>query len=201
MTTTQKPLTSLILFLVLAAALLLSSSSSTASAANPVGKDGRIHACYKAKGKGKGTLRLVGRGKARCPRKWRKVTWQARPTTGPRGEAGAPGRAGQPGPTGASGADATTAVLGLESQLAQLLVKVETLEGILAGVTNQGLLGAIAAVPAVGALCEQTEGLTGQVDSLLTSVGGLNSLLDTLLVLFDPVGLPTALPAFSCPTG
>ncbi|HKH64731.1 MAG TPA: hypothetical protein VKA35_04645 [Solirubrobacterales bacterium] len=45
--------------------------ASTASAASPIAKDGKIHACYKAKGKGKGTLRLVRNGKVRCPRKSR----------------------------------------------------------------------------------------------------------------------------------
>ena len=198
-TATKLPRALLTLLLVLAAGLLLLSSG-MASAAPPIGKDGKIHACYKAKGKGKGALRLVGSGKARCPRKWRKVAWQTTPAPGPRGEAGVPGGAGQAGAGSQSGADAGTAIVGLEGKVAQLQVKVETLEGILAGITNEGLLGAIGAVPAVGALCEQTEGLTGQVNALLGSVAGLNSLLDTLLVVFDPVGLPTALPSFNCPT-
>lgn len=199
----RTPRVLLILFLALAAGLLLSSSGTASAAAPPIAKNGTINACYKTKGKGKGTLRLVGSGKARCPRKWRKVAWQTTPAAGPRGEAGAPGVAGQPGPAGNSGlpgADANDLIVGLEGKVAQLLVKVETLEGVLAGVTNEDLLGAVAAIPAVGALCEQTEDLTGQANALLTSVGGLNTLLDTLLVLFDPIGVPTALPSFNCPT-
>lgn len=188
--------TLLIFSLVLAAGLLLLSSG-TASAAPPIAKDGKIYACYKAKGKGKGTLRVVRGGKARCPRKWRKVAWQATPAPGPRGE---PGASGQPGVSGLPGVDAGTAIIGLEGKIAQLQLKVEALEGILEGVTNQGLLDAIAAVPAVGALCERTEDLTDQANALLSSVGGLNSLLDTLLALFDPVGVPAALPSFNCPT-
>lgn len=175
--------------------------SSTASAAPPVARDGKIYACYKAKGKGKGTMRLVRNGKVRCQRKWKKVSWYAGGLSGPGaiappGPAGPKGDAGPPGEQGTAG---NLVVEQLEGKVSELLTKVESLEAILSGVTNTDLLGAIDAVPAVGALCEQTETLTGQANALLTSVGGLNSLLDTLLVLFDPIGVPAALPAFSCP--
>lgn len=188
------------LLLVLAAGLLLLSSS-TASAASPVARDGKIYACFKAKGKAKGDLRVVRSAKARCPRKWRKVSWYAQgfsagPT--PAGPSGPAGPQGERGNTG-SGGD-STGVVGLEAEIAQLQLKVESLEAILAGVTNAELLEAIGLVPTVGALCGQTEGLTGQVNALLSSLGGLNALLDTLLVVFDPVGLPSALPTFNCPT-
>jgi hypothetical protein len=176
MTTPTKSIRALLaLFLVLAAGLLLLSSS-TASAAPFVGKDGKVHACYKAKGKKKGTLRMVRSAKVRCPRQWRKVSWYLAPPAGPRGEAGAAGPAGERGLTGAAG---SPVVVELESKVSELLTRVQQLEG---------------------ALCEQTEDLTTQANALLSSVGGLNSLLDTLLVLFDPVGLPEALPSFTCPS-
>nr|MDQ2631822.1 hypothetical protein [Actinomycetota bacterium] len=174
-------------------------SSSAASAANPVGKDGTIHACYKAKGKGKGALRLVGSGKVRCPRQWRKVTWQTVPAAGPRGEAGAPGAAGV---NGLPGVDAGDRVVGLEAEIAQLLVKVEALEGVLKGVTNQGLLGAIELSPVVQVLCNQAGTLTGRLNLLEGVLGGLslNGVLTTLGGLLNIPALPGALPAFSCPT-
>lgn len=208
MTTSTKVPRALLTLLALAASLLLFSSS-TASAASPVARDGKIYACFKAKGKAKGDLRVVRSAKARCPRKWQKVAWQATSTPGPRGETGASGssgsagsngQAGAAGTAGVDGADSSAAVVGLETKIAQLTLKVESLESILAGVTNADLLGAIGVVPTVSALCGQTEGLTGQVNALLGSLGGLNSLLDTLLVIFDPVGLPSALPTFTCPT-
>src|SRR5262245_27956459 len=172
MTTSTKSLRALFTLLLVLATGLLLLSSGTASAMPLVGKDGRVHACYKAKGKGRGTLRLVASGKVRCPRKWRKVAWSTSPVPGSRGEAGATSGAGQPG---ASGVDANATIVELEGKVAQLLTKVEALEGVLAGVTNADLLGAIAVAPAVGALCAQTEGLTDQANALLGSVGGLNA--------------------------
>jgi len=176
--------------------------SSTASAAPPVAKDGKIYACYKAKGKGKGTLRLVRSGKARCPRQWRKVAWYANGLSGP-GLVAPPGPAGQKGdagPQGEPGTAGNVVVEKLEDKVAELLTKVESLEGILSGVTNGQLLSAIAAVPAVGALCDQAESLTDQTTALGTTLGSLNTLLDTLLLGFSPIEVPTALPKFSCPS-
>jgi hypothetical protein len=175
--------------------------SSTASAASPVAKDGRIHACYKAKGKGKGTMRLVRNGKVRCPRKWRKVSWYA--SSGYTGGGGTPGPAGPPGPQGERGLTGTAGnvvVTELESKVNELLTKVQSLEAILKGVTNADLLSAIDAVPAVGALCEQTEDLTDQTTALGGTLGSLNTVLNAVLVGFSPVTVPTALSDFSCPS-
>ncbi len=58
-------------------ALALVSLSGPAAAASLAGKDGMIHACFKAKGKGKGTLRVVRSAKAKCPRGWKKTAWNA----------------------------------------------------------------------------------------------------------------------------
>jgi hypothetical protein len=173
----------------------------TASAA-PVAKDGKIYACYKAKGKGKGTLRLVRSGKARCPRQWKKVSWYATPKTFgpvPPGPAGPEGKAGPKGEQGAPGTAGNVVVESLEDKVTELLTKVESLEAVLKGVTNADLLGAIDAVPAVGALCEQAEDLTDQTTDLGSALGSLNTVLGPLLIGFSPVQVPTALPSFSCP--
>jgi len=178
--------------------------SATASAAPPVAKDGKIYACYKAKGKGKGTLRLVRNGKVRCQRQWKKVSWYASGVSGPGviappGPAGAKGDTGSQGEQGAAGTAGNVVVTALEDKVTELLTKVESLEAVLSGVTNTELLNAIGAVPAVGALCEQAEDLTDQTTAIGTTLGSLNTLLDTLLLGFSPIEVPTALPKFSCP--
>src|SRR5690242_14012289 len=161
----------------------------TASAASPVAKDGKIHACYKAKGKGKGTLRLVRNGKVRCPRKWKKVSWYAT-APAPVGVQGPQGQKGDPGPEGKQGVpgvEGNIVVKELEDKVSELLTKVASLEAILSGVTNAELLNAIGAVPAVGALCEQAEDLTSQTTALGTTLGSLNTVLTPLLLGFSPV--------------
>lgn len=194
--------------LIILALLGFLAFGSTASAAPPVAKDGKIYACYKAKGKGKGTLRLVRNGKARCPRQWKKVSWYANGgprnpglsvPPGPTGPAGPKGDTGPEGKQGLPGVEGNVVVKALEDKVTELLTKVESLEGILSGVTNAELLNAIGAVPAVGALCEQAEDLTDQTTALGTTLGSLNTLLDTLLLGFSPIEVPTALPKFSCP--
>lgn len=174
---------------------------STASAASPIAKDGKIYACYKVKGKAKGTLRLARSAKARCPRKWKKVSWYANGSTGP-GLVAPPGPAGPKGDTGAQGAPGTAGnvvVEQLEDKVSELLTKVESLEAVLKGVTNAELLNAIGLTPVVGALCEQTEDLNGQTTALGSTLSSLNTVLSPLLLGFSPVTVPTALPAFSCP--
>jgi hypothetical protein len=177
--------------------------AATASAASPVAKDGKIHACYKAKGKGKGTMRLVRNGKVRCPKKWRKVAWYAASgfstPVGATGPAGATGPQGPQGERGLPGTAGNVVVEDLEKQVKELLTKVESLEAILDGVTNAELLNAIGLGPVVGALCEQTEDLNGQTTALGTTLGSLNTVLNTLLIGFSPVSVPAALPSFSCP--
>ena len=191
--------TPLLLILLVLSGLLLSSAS--ASAASPVAKDGKIHACYKAKGKGKGALRLVRNGKVKCPRKWKKVAWYAAASSSPTVQApqGAQGVPGPEGKQGVPGVEGNIVVKELEDKVTELLTKVASLETILSGITNAELLGAIEAVPAVGALCEQAEDLTSQTTALGSTLGSLNTVLNTLLIGFSPVSVPTALPPFSCP--
>lgn len=171
--------------LLILALLGLLAFSSTASAAPPVARDGKIYACYKAKGKGKGTLRLVRSGKLRCPHRWKKVSWYANggpaspqpllASPGPKGDTGPQGQQGVPGTAG------NVVVQTLEDKVSELLNRVETLEGV------------------VVSLCAQTELLNDQTSALGTTLGSLNTLLDTLLLGFSPIEVPTALPKFSCP--
>jgi hypothetical protein len=88
---------------VLALCAFVLVTSSPASAAGIVAKDGRIHACYKAQGKGKGTLRVVRNGKVKCPKKWKKTSWNAAGPSGSQGEAGTPAAAGVTGGRGIPG--------------------------------------------------------------------------------------------------
>src|SRR3954447_15865179 len=111
------------------AALVLTSAS--ASGASLVARDGRIHACYKAKGRGKGTLRVVRSAKVKCPRKWKKTSWYASGPAGPEGAAGSPGGNGETGTNGGSGLPGTTGtvtVKSLEDKVTELLNKVQSLE-------------------------------------------------------------------------
>lgn len=196
--TTQRSATALFLLALCAFVLF---TSSPASAAGIVGKDGKIHACYKAKGKGKGTLRVVRSAKVKCPKKWKKASWYAAGQAGPQGESGSPGANGETGTNGGSGLPGTTGtvtVKALEDKVTELLTKVKSLETILQGINNQQLKEAIAAVPVVGELCTQATALTSKSGELGSALGGLSTVLDTLTVLALP-SIPTALPPFSCP--
>lgn len=172
---------------MVAAVSLMFIATARAAAAPLIGKDGRIHACYKVKGKAKGTLRVVRSAKARCPRKWRKVAWNAggpAGSAGSQGEAGAQGAGGQPGPRGESGPPGTAGnvvVKGLEEKVIELLARVQSLESVL------------------GVVCTQAKDLNEQSTELGDSLEALNTVLEPLLVLFSPVSVPTALPPFTCP--
>ncbi|HET7589977.1 MAG TPA: hypothetical protein VFK14_07300 [Solirubrobacterales bacterium] len=188
---------------LLVGALILLCVPASASARYPVAKDGRIHACFKAKGKRKGTLRVVRNAKVRCPRRWRKVAWRASGLPGPQGEQGPRGDSGATGATGAAGAQGApgrnenVVVDELEDKVTELLTKVQGLEAILGGVTNQQLQEAIAAVPVVGELCGQAKALTEKTGELGTALGGLGTILDTLTILALP-SIPSALEPFEC---
>jgi hypothetical protein len=189
-----------VLLLALCAFVLLTSSPA-ANAAGIVGRDGQIHACYKAKGKGKGTLRVVRNAKVKCPKRWKKVAWNAAGPAGSPGEAGAPGGNGEAGGTGTPGLPGTTGtvtVKQLEDKVAELLTKLKGLEAVLSGIDNQQLKEAIASVPVVGALCGQAKALNEQSTALGTALGGLSAVVGTLNLMGLP-SIPTALPAFQCP--
>lgn len=199
-----------LVLLALCAFVLL--TSTPASAASLVGKDGKIHACYKAKGKGKGTLRVVRSAKAKCPKKWKKVSWYASGPAGPQGASGSPGGNGETGTNGSNGLPGTnataTVVKGLENKVTELLNKVASLETILNGIDNQQLKEAIASVAdvkaletTVGSLCSQSSALTSQINSVESALGGLslNTVLTTLGGVLNIPTLPGPLSSFSCP--
>jgi hypothetical protein len=167
---------------LLGAVLLLGSAGEPASAAPLVGKDGRIHACYKVKGKAKGTLRVVRSAKVRCPRRWKKVAWNAGGPAGAVGPAGATGEPGARGEIGLPGTAGNVVVKGLEDKVTELLTKVQSLESALA-LTNAQL----------AIVCGQVETLTGQSNALRTVIGGI-SVVGALLTV---PALPAALPAFT----
>lgn len=184
-------------------------TSSPASAAGIVAKDGKIHACYKAKGKGKGTLRVVRSAKAKCPKKWKKVSWYASGPAGPQGASGNNGASGETGTNGSSGLPGTpataTVVKGLEDKVTELLTKVKSLETVLNGINNQQLKEAIAGIAktealegAVGSLCTQASALTSKSGELGSALGGLSAVVDTLTLMALP-SIPTPLSPYSCP--
>jgi hypothetical protein len=196
----------LLLLLALCAFALV--SSAPAAAAGIVANDGKIHACYKAKGKGKGTVRLVRSAKVKCPKRWKKASWYASGQPGPQGKAGGPGNPGETGTNGGSGLPGTTGtvtVKGLEDKVTELLTKVQSLETILKGISNEQLKEAIAGIAktealeaAVGSLCTQATALTSKSGELGTALGALSTILDPLTVMVLP-SIPTALDPFSCP--
>jgi len=181
------------LALLLSIAMLVTAGSADARV---IAKDGKIHACYKWKGKRKGTLKVVRGAKVRCPRKWKKVAWYASPRPGPAGAVGATGQTGPPGTGG------NVVVEGLEDKVSELTTKIEALEAILTGVSNQDLLNAIAAVSAVESLCTQASTLTNQVNDVEEALGGLalNAVLTTLGGVIEVPSLPGALSSYSCPS-
>jgi hypothetical protein len=189
------------------AALVLTSAS--ASGASLVAKDGKIHACYKAKGKGKGTLRVVRNAKIKCPKKWKKTSWYAVAPAGPSaavGPAGPTGPQGAQGEKGLPGTAGNVVVEGLEDKVTELLEKVQSLEAILKGVTNAELKEAIANIAkvetlegVVGSLCTQASLLTTQMGSLQGSIEALNPVVEVLAPLFTAPAIPVVLKPYSCP--
>jgi len=140
---------------------------------------GEITGCYKAKGKKKkrGTLRIVPAAK-KCKKKEKRISWNAAGQTGPAGPRGA---------EGSDSADVSIRLDALESALADALEQIEllteqvaTLEGLLAGVTNQELLDAIGAAATVGELCTAVPELADVINQVVA--------LPILGGLVDPVG-------------
>lgn len=202
--------------LVAAIALCLLVVAPASSGAGLVAKDGRIYACYKAKGKAKGRVRLVAK-RGKCRRGEKKVSWNA---AGPSGQAGENGESGAANNGASGGPGATGPAAPLERQVASLTSKLAALEGVLKGITNgdltgmlsklQGISGtqlqeAVKSVANVNALTTQVSALCSQGKVLTDQTQGLGSALETAKVvglaglsLLAP-NLPTALPDFSCP--
>ncbi len=187
-----------------------------ASAARLVGKDGKVYACYKTRGKAKGSVRLVTK-KAKCRKGEKKTSWNV---TGPRGGAGENGEGGSNGNAGEGGGPGANGLNGLENRVSALSSKVNALESVLKGITNTDLTGLLAKLQGisgtqlqeaiksvanvnalsaqVGALCSQGKALTHQTQALGTALGTAEVLGGLGLSLLVP-NLPTALPDFACP--
>ncbi len=183
--------------------------------AAPVAKNGTVNACYRVKGKAKGAMRVVPAGK-KCRRGEKKLAWSVAGPPGASGPAGAKGAAGDNGANGAAGSPGPSNEAALQAKIAGLTLKLEGLEGILQGVTNGDLTGAVgklsgvtglqlnetvAALPVVDSLCTQASTLTSQADLLRGVVGGLglSPALAAIGLLTIPA-LPTALGPFTCPS-
>jgi hypothetical protein len=203
----------LALALLAAAAICAVVVVGEASAAGLVGKDGRVYACYKAKGKTKGAVRLVAK-KGKCHKGEKKTSWSVVGPSGQGGENGQNGENGAGGEGGAGGEKGTT-VQGLEKQVQSLTSKLTSLESVLKGINPGDLSGmlsklqgisptqlqeAVSSVTKVNALCSQTSELTNQSNALGKTIGGLG-LLGNLppLELTKAVPIPTPLSSFACP--
>jgi hypothetical protein len=199
--------------LLAAAALCAAALVTDAGAAKLVGKDGKVYACYRTKGKAKGAVRLVTK-KAHCKKGQKKVSWNV---TGPAGQGGGSGENGEtataaePGTAGEPGAKG---IPGLEQRVQAMTSKVASLESVLKGISNTELLGAlsklqgvsggqlqeaVASLTKVNALCSQTSKLTSQVDALGESLDGLELLTALPVELKTITPIPVPLSTFSCP--
>ena len=168
---------------LLASALLLAGFCEQASAKRHplVGGDGKIHACYRVKGKPRGALRAVRSSRARCRRGERKVAWAVAAVGGPTGVGG-----GQ-GATGGAGAQGAVS-LALAEQVDLLSERVKSLEATLTGVTNADLLAVVDSLPTINSLCKQNEELAEQVNLLQGVIGGLG--LEPALELIGLLEIP-----------
>lgn len=169
---------------------LLAAAAGGAQAASVVGPGGEVTGCYVKKAKKKkgtrfivpkGTLRVVPPGK-RCKKGERQIAWNA---------------VGQPGQTGSQGGSGQVSVTTLQDRVTQLQDRVTQLESILSGVTNGGLLGAIASV---NSLCAEVPTVVGQVNGIRSVLSGLSlsGVIPGGLLLTVPA-IPSALPSYACP--
>ena len=155
-----------------AAAVLLALIGLTLAArpagAAPIGSDGVVHACYKAKGKPKGALRVVKPGKSCKTKKGEKaIAWTV---FGTPGATGAQGNSGTAGTQGATKQDLLT-LLGLIQQQSSVIDQLTSQLGAL-GVDVDDLAGQL------GALGLDLDSLTSQLGLLNGDVNGLESILD-----------------------
>jgi hypothetical protein len=198
---------------LLAAAALCAAVVAGAANGALVGKDGRVYACYKAKGKRKGAVRLVAK-KTKCRKGEKKVSWSV---AGPSGEGGENGQNGENGVGGEGGVGGEKGLSqqGLEKQVQSLTSKLTQVESVLKGINPGELSGmlsklqgisptqlqeAVASVTKVNALCSQTKELTNQSNGLGTAIGGL-SLIGALpgVELKKVAPIPNPLSSFACP--
>jgi hypothetical protein len=169
------PRSSVVPVVVLTAAALLLTVFGAAALAAPIGKDGMIHACYRVKGKPKGSLRVVRSARAHCRRGERKVAWNLVPVggasgqSGQSGQGGASGRQGDGGAAGAPGSNEAA----LEAKVASLSLKVETLEDLLDGVGSGGVSGLVSRVDGMEGLLSGVE--AGDLSNAVNTLGNVTN--------------------------
>lgn len=204
---------------VLTMLVCFAGSAPAAKGRSFVARDGKIHACYKVKGKPKGMVRVVRGKRHRCRRGERRMSWLVAAAPGQAGVNGQDGEASAPGTATTATKDTT-----LETKIAGLTLQVETLEGqlqgligqmnvldgllsgvepgdlsgvlaTLSGLSNEELTDAVNAVSMVESLCAQNPVLAEQVNLLQDVIGGLglNGILTGLGGLLEVPVLPTAL--------
>lgn len=200
---------------VAALALSLSITAPSAAAA-PIGADGVIQACYKAKGKQKGAVRVVKSTK-KCKRKRseRPLSWGIQGPAGPAGSV-SPQVLALIWTQQSKIATLETQVSELTDQVSELTDQVSELTEVLQGVTNadltsvisklDGITGAdltnlVDALPAIDSLCAQVAALTTRGNDLLAAIGGLslNGVLTGIGGVLNIPSLPTPLSAYACP--
>lgn len=192
MASTPIPMRFLAAVCAVAGALLLSGVAAGEAHAGVVGQSGKVTGCYVKKGKARGTLRVVPSGK-RCRKGEKPLIWNAQ------GQAGQSGQQGQQGSSGTQGGSGQ--LDSLTTQLTQLQSRVTQLEGVLAGITNGDLLGALGAVTDVNSLCTQMSTVVTQLNGVRTVLTGLNlsgGLLGLGLGGLVVPSIPSALTPFSC---
>jgi hypothetical protein len=136
-------------------------TTGAAMSAQSIGKDGVIYSCFKAKGKNKGSLRVVpSKRSCRKMRGWRPLSWSAVGASGASGQAGSQDAGGQPGPQGNPGPEGKQGSQGT------------------AGTVEKSLVDTIQAQSLQ--IDELTEDVTDLADEVLTLEGGLTSVTDGL---------------------
>lgn len=198
-------LRSVLALLLALTGLLFAGLVETAAARPLIGRDGQIHACYKVKGKPRGTLRVVPGARTHCRRGERKVAWTVAGAVGAAGGSGAAGAQGTQGSQGGAGQGGTQGPVGstLTERIGSLSSRVESLEATLLGISHADLTGvlgtvenldndelkeAVAALPSIESLCTQSKQLAEQVNLLQDVVGGLG--LDSALELIGVLEIP-----------
>jgi hypothetical protein len=165
--------------------------------AKPIRKDGKIHACYRVKGKPRGDVRILFRGK-RCRRGERRVAWTAA-GAGPQPQGGNPGAHATSPPDPAVAALAAR-VDALESRAAGLEKAVESSKATIAALSTKVATLELAGLDLenmVGALCGQLSSVATRWNELRGVVGGL-SLTGVVGGLLEIPTLPEVLDPIDC---
>jgi hypothetical protein len=206
-----------------AAALLamtvgVGSASARPAGKNPLSKDGVIYACYKVKGKERGSLRVVRHPRAcRKLRGWHRTAWSAVDSfgvsgqhgaagtaggnggagpAGPQGAPGQPGEAGQPGVAGTVEQSLIETIQTQSLQIDELTDEVTTLTGQLTGLVSNvaGLEGDVGGLEgAVGSLTGDVTLLGETVEDVCGQVSDVTEQTDLLAGVIGGISLDTIL--------